>query len=262
VDIATLIGLVGITIVLVIQLLLGGSLQSYLHFPALIGTLGASIMVLFVNFSLPRVLRAFRVAKNSFTQPLEDTLGTLNTIVSYAEIARKQGMLALEDSSDTEEDPFLRKCLRLAVDGTDPKVLSRILQVDIEQVETRHQNGQEIFRALGTYAPAFGMIGTLIGLIQMLSNLEDPANIGSGMAVALLTTFYGALIANAFALPIAGKLKNRSRSEVNLKWMMVDGIQAIQSGDSPRVVEEKLKSYLTPGLREVMEAEKEARLEE
>ncbi len=256
-DIATLIGLLGVSGILVGQILMGGTIDAYIDVPSLIGTLGGSIMVLFINFSLPQVLKAAQVAKNSFQNNTVDTTDTLKNIVAYAETARKQGMLALEEPSENEQNPFMRKCLRLAVDGTDPKILSRILEVDIEQVETRHVQGQDIFLALGQFAPAFGMIGTLIGLVKMLSGLEDPSTIGAGMAVALLTTFYGAVIANTFALPMAGKLKIRSDEEVNLRWMMVEGIMAIQSGDSPRVVEEKLKGYLTPSVRVSLEKERE-----
>ncbi|MBC8367824.1 MotA/TolQ/ExbB proton channel family protein [bacterium] len=256
-DIATLIGLLGVSGILVGQILMGGTIDAYIDVPSLIGTLGGSIMVLFINFSLPQVLKAAQVAKNSFQTNTVDTTETLKSIVAYAETARKQGMLALEEPSESEKNVFMRKCLRLAVDGTDPKVLSRILEVDIEQVENRHIQGQDIFLALGQFAPAFGMIGTLIGLVKMLSGLEDPSTIGAGMAVALLTTFYGAVIANTFALPMAGKLKVRSDEEVNLRWMMVEGIMAIQSGDSPRVVEEKLKGYLTPSVRVSLEKERE-----
>jgi len=247
----------GVSGIVVGQILLGGSINSYVDIPSLLGTVGGSIMVLFINFSLPQVLKAFQVAKNSFQNNSEDLKEILRALVSYAETARKQGMLALEEPSENEKNLFMRKCLRLAVDGTDPKVLSRILEVDIDQVASRHIQGQDIFLALGQYAPAFGMIGTLIGLIKMLSGLDDPSTIGSGMAVALITTFYGALVANAFALPVAGKLKIRSEQEVNLRWMMVEGIMAIQSGDSPRVVEEKLKGYLPPLLRAEIEKERQ-----
>ncbi len=124
-------------------------------------------------------------------------------------------------------------------------------------METRHKGGQEFFLQMGAYGPAFGMIGTLIGLVQMLAGLDDPSTIGAGMAVALLTTFYGAVLANTFALPLAGKLKIRSQEEINDRWMMVEGIMAIQSGDSPRIVEEKLKSYIDPQARKVLEKEDE-----
>ena len=166
-------------------------------------------------------------------------------------------MLALEEDSENETDDFLRKGLRLAVDGTDPQLLEKILETDVEQIENRHSEGAKILSAGGTYAPAFGMIGTLIGLVNMLSNLEDPTQIGAGMATALITTFYGAVLANAVFLPLAGKLETRSKEEMVIKQMIIDGIMAIQSGDSPRIVEEKLKSFLSPTLREKVEAAKE-----
>jgi len=155
-------------------------------------------------------------------------------------------MLALEEDSENEPDKFLAKGLRLAVDGTDPQLLARIMETDLSALETRHKEGKSIFEQLGMFAPAFGMIGTLIGLVQMLANLSDPSSIGSGMAIALLTTFYGSVIANLVALPIAGKLKARSNEELHTREMIIEGIMSIQSGDSPRIVQEKLKSYLTP----------------
>ncbi len=244
--------------VLAFQLLLGGSIGIFINIPSLIGTVGGTFAALFINFSLPQVMGALKVVRTNFKDPSRDVAEMIKNLVGYAEKARKEGMLALEEMAEQEEDDFLRKGLRLAVDGTDPTVLTRILEIDIEQIETRHRQGQEIFQQMGAYGPAFGMIGTLIGLVQMLAGLEDPSTIGAGMAVALLTTFYGAVLANTFALPQAGKLKVRSGQEINLKWMMVEGIMAIQSGDSPRIVEEKLKSYVTPLTRAQMEAEKES----
>lgn len=257
-DIATLIGVVLVMAVLAFQLFLGGSIGIFINIPSLIGTIGGVFAALFINFSLPQVLGAIKVLQTNFKDPSRDIGQVIKNLVIYAEKARKEGMLALEEMAENESDDFLRKGLRLAVDGTDPSVLTRIMELDIEQLQTRHKQGQEIFTQMGTYGPAFGMIGTLIGLVQMLAGLDDPSTIGAGMAVALLTTFYGAVLANTFALPQAGKLKVRSVEELNLKWMLVEGIMAIQSGDSPRIVEEKLKSYLTPQARAALEAEKES----
>jgi chemotaxis protein MotA len=166
-------------------------------------------------------------------------------------------MLALEEDSESEEDEFLRKGLRLAVDGTDPQLLEKIMATDIAQISARHREGKKILEAGGTFAPAFGMIGTLVGLVNMLASLDDPTSIGAGMATALITTFYGAVLANAFFLPLAGKLEARSEEEILIKEMIIDGIMAIQSGDSPRIVEEKLRSFLPPALRRKMDATKE-----
>ncbi|MCP4548756.1 MAG: motility protein A [bacterium] len=252
-DIATLIGSIGVATVLMFQLLLGGDLTIFINVPSLIGTLGGTCMALFICFSMDQIKAAIAVAKNSYNDYSKSPVESLTSIVKYAEKARKEGMLALEEMAEEETDEFMAKGLKLAVDGTDPNVLTRILEIDIDQVEVRHKNGQEIFNAMGAFGPAFGMIGTLVGLVQMLAGLEDPSTIGAGMAVALLTTFYGAVIANTFALPMAAKLKMRSAEELNLKWMMVEGIMAIQSGDSPRIVEEKLKGYLAPSTRGALE---------
>ena len=162
-------------------------------------------------------------------------------------------MLALENESESEPDDFLRKGLSLAVDGTDPQLLQKILANDVSALEGRHQIGQNVLAAMGAFAPAFGMIGTLIGLVQMLSSITSPEGIGAGMAIALLTTFYGALMANVFFLPMAGKLKTRTQEELLLRELIIEGIVAIQSGDSPRVVEEKLKSFLPPKEREKLQ---------
>jgi len=257
-DIATLIGMVGVLAVLFFQLMLGGSMGIFINIPSLVGTMGGTFMALFISFSMPQVTGAINVLRNSFQDKGLDPVNIIKNMVVYAEKARKEGMLALEEASEAEPDLFLRKGLRLAVDGTDPTLLARIMEIDIDQVETRHKQGQEFFNAMGSFGPAFGMIGTLIGLVQMLAGLDDPSTIGAGMAVALLTTFYGAVLANTFALPMAGKLKMRSQEEINLKWMMIEGIMAIQSGDSPRIVEEKLKSYVTPTARLALEAEQES----
>ena len=195
--------------------------------------------------------------KKTFLFILEDPDNVISKMVGYAERARREGMLALEEDSENETDDFLRKGLRLAVDGTDPQLLEKILETDVEQIENRHSEGAKILSTGGTFAPAFGMIGTLIGLVNMLSNLEDPTQIGAGMATALITTFYGAVLANAVFLPLAGKLETRSKEEMVIKNMVIEGIMAIQSGDSPRIVEEKLKSFLSPTERKRVEAAKE-----
>jgi len=150
--------------------------------------------------------------------------------------------------------------LRLAVDGTDPHLLQKIMETDIAQLEVRHREGRRLLQAGGNYAPAFGMIGTLIGLIQMLAHMDRPEMIGPGMSVALVTTFYGAILANVLFLPLAGKLGARSEEEILHREMIIDGILAIQSGDSPRIVEEKLRAFLSPTLRRRLDVTREQRV--
>jgi len=239
------------------SILLGGSLSGFIDIPSVAVVVGGTIGALLINFPLPKFLSMINLFKKTFLFSLEEPDVVINKMVGYAERARREGMLALEEDSENETDPFLRKGLRLAVDGTDPQLLEKIMETDVEQIENRHSEGAKILSTGGTFAPAFGMIGTLIGLVNMLSNLEDPTQIGAGMATALITTFYGAVLANAVFLPLAGKLETRSKEEMVIKNMVIEGIMAIQSGDSPRIVEEKLKSFLSPSEREKVEQGKE-----
>ena len=256
-DIATIIGLVAAFGLIVWSILLGGSLSGFIDMPSVAVVVGGTLGALLISFPLPKFLSMGQILKKSVLFTLDDPDGVIEKMVKYAERARREGMLALEEDSENETDPFLRKGLRLAVDGTDPQLLEKILETDVEQIENRHAEGSKILSAGGTFAPAFGMIGTLIGLINMLSNLSDPTQIGAGMATALITTFYGAVLANAFFLPMSGKLETRSKEEMVIKEMIIEGIMAIQSGDSPRIVEEKLKSFLSPAMRRKIESGKE-----
>ena len=256
-DIATIIGVVLAFGLIVWSILLGGDLGGFVDIPSVAVVIGGTLGALLINFPLPKFLSMIALFKKTFLFSLEDPESVISKMVRYAERARREGMLALEEDSENETDDFLRKGLRLAVDGTDPQLLEKILETDVEQIENRHSEGAKILSAGGTFAPAFGMIGTLIGLVNMLSNLEDPTQIGAGMATALITTFYGAVLANALFLPLAGKLETRSKEEMVIKEMVIEGIMAIQSGDSPRIVEEKLKSFLSPTVRKKVDDAKE-----
>jgi chemotaxis protein MotA len=249
VDIATVVGIVAAAGLIVWSIMLGGDIQGFINMPSVAVVIGGTLGALLINFPLPRILGMAKLLKKTVLFKVPDPDAVINKIVKYAERARREGMLALEEESENEDDEFLRKGLRLAVDGTDPQLLEKILETDLGQVESRHAEGAKILGAGGAFAPAFGMIGTLIGLVNMLSSLEDPTQIGAGMATALITTFYGAVMANAFFLPLQGKLETRSKEEMLVKYMIIEGIMAIQSGDSPRIVEEKLKSFLSPSMR-------------
>jgi len=259
VDFATIVGLIAAFGLVLWSIMMGGNVSGFLNPQAMAIVIGGTLGALFVNFPMDRLVGLASVLRKTlmFHHVKPDTV--IGKMVRYAERARREGMLALEDDSETEEDDFLRKGLRLAVDGTDPQLLEKILHTDLRQIENRHDDGARILAAGGTFAPAFGMIGTLIGLVNMLGNLADPEQIGAGMATALVTTFYGAVLANAVFLPLAGKLETRSREEIMNKEMVIEGIMAIQSGDSPRIVEEKLKSFLPPVMRRKVEAAKPSR---
>jgi len=259
-DIATLIGIIGAFALVGWAIVMGGSFGMFLDVASVLIVIGGTFMSLLTNFPMARVFGMFSVARKTLQFSGVDPDGVIRKMVRYAEMARKEGMLALEEEAENEKDRFLRKGLRLAVDGTDPSLLEKILATDIDQQQARHREGKKILEAGGTYAPAFGMIGTLVGLIKMLANLDDPTSIGSGMAVALLTTFYGSLLANVVFLPLAGKLELRSNEEIRIREMVIDGIMAIQSGDSPRIVEEKLKSFLSPAVQQRIEQEREQKV--
>ena len=259
-DFATVIGVLGAGALILWAILMGGNLSGFVNVPSMIMVLGGTIMALLANYPLPKVIGMIGILKKTFFAVSAVPKDYISKIVTYAEQARKEGMLALEEHAETEENDFLRKGLRLAVDGNDPAVLQQIMETDIEQQRTRHLEGKKILESGGTFAPAFGMVGTLVGLVNMLATLEDPSTIGAGMAVALLTTFYGAVMANAFFLPLAGKLETRSREEVLIREMIIEGVMAIQSGDSPRIVEEKLKAFLTPTEQHKLEESKNSGL--
>ena len=174
--------------------------------------------------------------------------------MKFAEIARRDGILSLESMTGTIQDKFIVKGIQMAVDGTDPELIEQILEGELDSLASRHAEGRLLFETLGKYGPAFGMIGTVIGLIIMLKHMEDVSKIGSGMAVALITTLYGAVTANLICLPIADKLRLRSKEEMLMKQIIIKGVMSIQSGDNPRIVEQKLKTFLPPTFRDIEES--------
>ena len=205
-----------------------------------------------INYPIHQVMGVFKVVKKAFVPQGPTAADTIENLVRFAEKARREGLLALEDDSLQLDEPFLKKGIQLVVDGTEASLVRSILETELSFLEERHRSGAGMFDTMGALSPAFGMIGTLIGLIQMLRNLDSPEAIGPGMAVALVTTLYGTLLANLFFLPIAGKLKVRSADEILLKEVMIEGILSIQAGDNPRIVEEKLKAFLSPQNRETV----------
>jgi chemotaxis protein MotA len=247
-DVASIIGMcIGFGLVL---WALGANIMAFVDFPSVMIVFGGTIGATLLHYPLGEVLRVMRVVKKAFLHKEESAAEIIRTLVRFAETARKEGILALEQHALSLEDEFLKNGIILAVDGTDPEYIREIMTTEVDNIAERHKNGAAIMEAMGTYAPAFGMIGTLIGLIIMLRNMNDPSSIGSGMAVALVTTFYGAVLANLVFMPIAGKLKLRSAHELLLKDLCIQGIMAIQSGDNPRVVENKLKAFLDPSMRD------------
>ena len=249
IDFATIVGLVvGAGILLLAIFGKGESTGVFTDYSSLGIVLGGSLCALLVSMPLARVLGMGKVLRKACQPSQADPEKAIRTLVGYAEIARRDGILALDNMTGEMEDKFMVKGVQLAVDGTDPELTEQIMMSELEALQERHRLGRSMFDYLGKYAPAFGMIGTLIGLIIMLQHMDNASQIGTGMALALTTTLYGAVAANLIFLPIADKLGTRSREELLVKQIIIRGIMSIQSGDNPRVVEQKLRTFLPEGL--------------
>lgn len=249
-DITTIIGLVAGFGLVISAILMGGNPGIFWNVPSVLITIGGMIAATLLNFPLRDVVTVMGSVRNAFLHKERSPEELIEKLVGFATIARREGILALEAHASETDDDFLRRSIQLAIDGTAPELIKDILSTELAFMEDRHAMGQSILIAMGTYAPAYGMIGTLIGLIQMLATLDDPSKIGGGMAVAMITTLYGSLVANAFCLPAAGKLKVRTSNELLAKELIIEGILSIQSGDNPRIVEQKLKAFVSPAVRE------------
>lgn len=246
-DLATLIGLLGALLIIAASVLFGGSAPTFFNVPSVLIVFGGTMMATLIKFPLAHFLGAFKIAMKAFFHKEEDPLDVIGESVELASIARKQGILALEDVE--VKNTFLKRGIQLLADGQEPEFVNKVLSRDTTLTISRHERSEAIFRAIGDVAPAMGMIGTLIGLIQMLSNMDDPRKIGPAMAVALLTTLYGAIIANVIAIPIADKLAHRSNEERLNRSLVIEGIACIQEGMNPKVMEELLRTYLSPSQR-------------
>jgi chemotaxis protein MotA len=245
-DIATIIGIIFGFVIVGSAIAMGGGAAGFVNIPSVFVTVGGTVAATLIAFSLREVKSVIAVTRKAFAHKADSIPDIIKDMLRFALKARREGILALESEIETVKDPFIQKSLQLAIDGTSPEIMEEVLRTEVQRIESRHELGQRLFKAMGTYAPAFGMIGTLVGLVQMLQNMSDPATIGPGMAVALLTTFYGALMANLLFLPMAAKLKMRSEQEVLVKEVVIGGILSIQSGDNPRIVEQKLQVFIAP----------------
>jgi chemotaxis protein MotA len=249
-DVATLIGLAITFGTFFVGLFMSGSIGQYIDVPSLVivfgGTVGASILAV----DMATIKAVPGMVKLILRKQRVDALGIMAQLVRYAEMARREGILSLDKELKNIEDPFIQKAVQLLVDGTEPELIRDILETEIIFLEQRHQNGIRYFNICAALAPAFGFLGTLIGLIAMLAKLSEPDKLGPAMAVALVTTLYGVILSNMVFIPFAEKLKGKHEEEVLVKEMVIEGVMSIQSGDNPRMVEEKLKTFLPPSLRE------------
>jgi chemotaxis protein MotA len=246
-DIATILGVFSAFGLVWLAIFMGGGFTLFINLPALMIVVGGTLGATMINYPLKDVLGVFKVVKKALfakTLPTKELIARFNL---FSTKSRKEGILALEGEIKGEKDEFLKKGIQLAIDGIEPQEIRLILETEMDFIRSRHQLGAEIFVTMGAFSPALGMIGTLIGLVQMLQSMEDPSKIGPAMAVALLTTFYGSIIANIICLPIAGKLKTRSREEALAKEMTLQGIISLSNGDNPRILEQKLRAFFPAG---------------
>ena len=241
-DLATLIGLIGAFGIVMTSIVLGGSAGTFVNTPSLLVVLGGTVLVTMMKFSLGKFLGAAGIAVKAFLYRPSNPEELIQEAIELAKAARQGGLLALEDKEISDE--FMKTGLGLLIDGHQADTVKAMLQKDLNQTLKRHSDGQDIFKAIADVGPAMGMIGTLIGLVQMLANMDDPKQIGPAMAVALLTTLYGAILANMFAAPIADKLAVRSREENTSKSLIIDALLAIQGGQNPRIIGSMLETYL------------------
>jgi len=249
-DLATVIGMVGVLGLIIASMAMGVGIGPYIDMPSVLIVVGGSLMTLFISFRMDMMkqfAKVFMIAIKPSYQPNYEEL--IKKLVDYATQARRDGILSLESAAANEEDEFLKKGLSMAVDGNEPDTIRELLEIDLEQMDNRHKKMASIFSNWAGLAGAMGMIGTLIGLVAMLLNMSDPSAIGPSMAVALLTTLYGAMIGNIFGSPVANKLGIRNDDEILAKTMIIEGIMSIQAGDNPRTLEAKLLSFLPPSQR-------------
>lgn len=252
-DLATILGLVLGTIFVFLGIVSGGSLIWFIDTTSIFIVIGGSLGSMMLKFPMNQITAAFSTFMNTLFAKDTNPKEIVQMMVQFAESARKEGLLVLEKSIKELDNEFIKSGMQLAIDGTEPEILKEILEKEVENLEERHKKARNFYESLGELAPAWGMIGTLIGLVNMLMNMNDPSQIGPAMAVCLLTTLYGAILANFICIPVAGKLSIRTEAELMNNMMIIDGILSIQAGDNPRLVEFKLSTYLKPAERDLVE---------
>lgn len=254
-DIATIAGLLLGLVFFALSVILDKGVSGLVAFwnaPSIMITVGGAVASVMIIHPMDKFINGFKAVSKVFQNQVMDEGAIIKNIIELSNVARKEGLLALEEAADGIDDSFLKKGIMLVVDGTDPELVRNILETELIFIGGRHKEVANFWDKIAEMGPAWGMIGTLIGLINMLGSLDDPSAIGPAMAVALLTTMYGSLLANLFAAPFAEKMRIRSGQEMLLKEVMIEGLLSIQAGENPRVIEEKLKAFLSPLLREAL----------
>ncbi len=249
-DLGSVIGLVLTMGLIVAAMIMGVGVAPYIDVPSMLIVFGGTAGTLLIGFKMEQMKKIGKIFMVAIKPPAIDTKAMIEKLVDFSTKARKEGVLALEGDVASEENDFLKRGLSMAIDGNEPDVIRDLLEIDMEQMDARHKSNISIFGQMGGFAGAMGMIGTLIGLVAMLLNMADPAAIGPAMAVALLTTMYGAILGNVIGGPVENILGVRNDDEITLKTMILEGIMSIQAGDNPRVLEAKLLAFVAPAERE------------
>ncbi len=253
-DIASIVGII-LCFALVVYGIVSGeqgfaALGNFVDFPSVLITLGGSFSVMLASYSLKEYVASLKSITLIFKAPSLDKSEIIKKIIDLSNVARKEGLLSLEEAAGDLNDQFLKKGILLIVDGTDPDLVRAIMETELISIDGRHKSKITFWDQLGAMGPAWGMIGTLIGLINMLQNMSDAAAIGPNMSIALITTLYGSMLANWICAPVSSKLKVNNAEEMMMKEIMIEGLLSIQAGENPRVIEEKLKSFLSPTQRQ------------
>lgn len=250
-DIATIIGLIlGFGLILASIAMGSGGLMPFVDVPSGMIVFGGAIAATFINFPMGSVFSTFGIMMKCFLFKLPDPKETVNQFKAFAEVARKEGLLALENQVAEVDDAFTRKGIEALISGASSQEVVEQMETELSYITSRHVAGKKIVDSAGAAAPAFGMIGTLVGLVQMLGALDDPSKIGGGMATALLTTLYGAIVANVVCIPLAGKLEARNMEEGTIRELIIKGVELLGNGVAPRAMEEQLEAFLSPKRRE------------
>ncbi len=243
-DLSSIIGVVSGLGFVVMGILLGSGIMLFWNLPSVVIVIGGSLAATMIGFPLSDVLSIFKVTMKVFMFKIEKPENIIANLVEISNKARKGGLLSIEGDIKNANDPYLAKALQMTVDGVKTVDIAAIMQKKMSLTRDEHKTGIELLSSMGAYAPAFGMVGTLIGLVQMLANLDDPSTIGPKMAVAMITTFYGAIMANLFFIPMSDKLKIRSEEEISNMNIIYEGVVSIREGEHPRLMEDKLNVYL------------------
>lgn len=260
-DIATAGGLIWGVLCVVVSILLGGSLLAFVDLPSVFITIGGGIASTIISYRVKELGKVLKVVMKAFFSKTEAPEDVIRLLVGFSQKARREGLLALESEQENIDDEFIKLSLQLIVDGVEPDTIRESMDLELANLEARHATGQGIFKTMAALFPAWGMIGTLIGLINLLRQLDDPSKVGPSMAVALITTFYGSIMANLICTPIANKLAIKSQEEIKLKEMIIEGILSIQAGENPRIMEHKLKTFLSPEQKHKYDQESVDRLQ-